>query len=524
MTQSSIAIVGSGIVGTTIASLLTQKGYDVDVFEKGAEYPYPHAPQFQEEVHYMYENPTYRPPDDLKDVTVSGDYQPDLNQDFYMVVGGSSTRWSGIALRMIPNDFKTKTLYGYGEDWPIAYDDIEPYYCKAEELLGVSGTDTDNPFAPPRSKPYPMPAFELTYQDALFAEKLRKDGIILHTTPQTRTRIAYGDRPACENYGPCEVCPTGARYSPNYHLQLAQKTGKCKIHTNVSVRKILLNQSGQAKGLIYQQVGDTKEQEHTAKVVIIAANAVESARLLLLSKNEQHPNGIGNNSAHVGQHLTFHHGWHGHLHYKDPVYPARFGGWTGQCHQFIDPPTRSKHGGTKIEFPFIDAPDKFLIAPTDPWKTGADVIAEFENIKHWQGIRFHSEASEGPKKYVSLSEKRDRFGDRFAHVHYQTDDRDYETYQFVSKLFGRIASATGADDTLFMKFKQFTSTAHHHGTCRMGTDPKNSVVDSYGKVHGISNLFIAGGSTFIGSATVNPTLTMVALAIRTSEYISEQVK
>lgn len=524
MTQSSIVIVGSGIVGTTIAYLLAQKGYDVDVFEKGAEYPYPHASQFQEEVHYMYENPTYKPPEDLKNVPTSGDYQRDLNQDFYMVVGGSATRWSGITLRMIPNDFKTKTLYGYGEDWPITYDEIEPYYCKAEELLGVSGTDADNPFAPRRSKPYPMPPFELTYQDVLFAEKLRQDGITLHTTPQARTRVSYGDRPACENYGPCEVCPTGARYSPNYHLQLAQKTGKCKVHTNVAARRIIVDQSGQATGIIYQKIGETKEQEHAAGVVIVAANAVESARLLLLSKTERYPDGIGNTSGHVGKHLTFHHGWHGELHYKEPVYPARFGGWTGQCHQFIDPPTRSKHGGTKIEFPFIDAPDKFLRAPTDQWKTGSDVIAEFENIKHWHAVRFHSEASEGPEKYVALSEKRDRLGDPFAHVYYQADDRDYETYQFVSQLFKRIAVATGADDTLFMQFKQFSSTAHHHGTCRMGTDPKNSVVDPYGKVHGISNLFLAGGSTFVGSATVNPTLTMVALAIRTSEYISQQVK
>jgi choline dehydrogenase-like flavoprotein len=524
MTQSSVAIVGSGIVGATIAYLLTQKGFDVDIFEKGPEYPYPHEPQFQEEIVYAYENPAYASPPDLKNLTLTGDYTSDLRGDFYMVVGGSATRWSGITLRMIPSDFRTKTLYGYGEDWPITYDDIEPYYCKAEAFLGVSGTDKDNPFAPKRSKPYPMPPFELTYQDTQFAEKLKNSGIVLHTTPQARTRLAYGDRPACENYGPCQVCPTGARYSPNYHLQLAQKTGRCKVHPNVSVRRIIVNTSGQAKGIVYQRNNETKEQEHGAKVVIIAANAIESARLLLLSKSEQYPDGVGNNSGHVGKHLTFHHGWHGGLHYKDPVYPARFGGWTGQIHQFLDPPTRREHGATKIEFPFIYAPDEFLGTFNSKWKTGSDVIAEFENIKHWHSVRFHSEASVGPEKYVVLSEQRDRFGDPFAHVHYALNERDHETYLFTQKLFKQLVAATGADDTQFKNFKDFGSTAHHHGTCRMGNDPKDSVVNSYGKVHGISNLFLAGGSMFVGSAAVNPTLTMVALAIRTTDYIIGQAK
>ncbi|MDJ0796159.1 MAG: GMC family oxidoreductase [Calothrix sp. MO_167.B12] len=523
MTQSTIAIVGSGIVGTTIAYLLTQKGYDVDIFEKGPEYPYPHRTQFEEEIAYVYENPAYRLPPDLKDITRSSDLKHNLNGDFYAVEGGSSTRWSAITLRMIPSDFKTKTLYGYGEDWPITYDDIEAYYSKAEEFLGVSGTDADNPFAPRRSKPYPLPPFELSYQDQIFAEKLKAKGIILHSTPQARTRLKYGDRPACDNYGPCQVCPNGARYSPNYHLQLAKKTGKCKVHANVTVRRIITDKSGRATGIVYQQNNQAKQKEHAAKVVIIAANAIESPRLLLLSKNEQHPNGIGNNSGHVGKHLSFHHGWHGELRYKKPTYPARFGGWTGQSHQFLDPPTRKKHGGIKIEFPFINAPDEFLFASPEKWKTAADVLANFEDIKHWHGIRFHSEVSVGPGKYVTLSKKRDRFGDPFAHVEYKTDERDYETYKFASQLFKKIASATDAEQTKFFQFQEFTTTAHHHGTCRMGKDLKSSVVDQYGKVHGISNLFVAGGSSFVGSAAVNPTLTMVALAMRTADYIRDQV-
>ena len=119
----------------------------------------------------------------------------DLNSERVMVVGGTATVWQAVTLRMLPQDFKTRTWYGYGEDWPLVYDDLEPYYCKAEALLGVSGTDADNPFAPRRSSPYPLPAFELSYDDAIFADRLRQHGIVLHTTPQARTRAAYGGRP-----------------------------------------------------------------------------------------------------------------------------------------------------------------------------------------------------------------------------------------------------------------------------------------------------------------------------------------
>jgi len=523
MSQSTVAIVGSGIVGTTIAYLLTKKGYDVDVFEKGPDYPYPHTAQFREQVLYLHENPAYISPTDLKHLTLSGDYQRNLNGDFYMVVGGSATRWSGITLRMIPNDFKTKTLYGYGEDWPLAYGDLEPYYCKAESLLGVSGTDSDNPFAPPRSKPHPLPPFELSYDDVIFAEKLRAHGIVLHTTPQARTRKDYGDRVACENYGPCWVCPTGARYSPNYHLMHALKTGKCKLHTNVSVRRIVVDKSGKATGLVYQPNDKSQEQEHSAKIVIVAANAIESARLLLLSADERHPNGLGNNTGHVGKHLTFHHGWYGEMHYKETLYPSRFGGWTGQCHQFLDPPSRGKHGSVKIEFPFIHEPDPFLSAADLKWATSSDVIEHVKEVQHQQPIRLHSEASTGPEKYVTLSKDRDRFGDPFAHVQYSLNDFDYETYQFATKLFDQFAEATQADQKKWTEPKGFGSTAHHHGTCRMGITQRDSVVDSFGKMHDIPNLFVAGGSTFVGSAAVNPTLTMVALAIRTANYLMEQI-
>jgi len=178
MSESTVAIIGSGIVGSIMAYLFTQKGINVNVFEKGPEYPYPHETQFQEKIYYLYDNPKYDLPTNIKNITVSGNYPRNPVNELCMWVGGSATKWRAITLRMRPEDFKTNSLYRYGTDWPISYDDLEPYYCKAEAMLGVSGTDKDNPFAPWRSKPYPLPPFPLSYDDLILAERLKKMALL----------------------------------------------------------------------------------------------------------------------------------------------------------------------------------------------------------------------------------------------------------------------------------------------------------------------------------------------------------
>jgi len=527
MTESTVAVVGSGIVGTTIAYHLTNKGCDVELFEKGPEYAYPHAPQFREQILYLYDNPSNRLPKDLQNLTHSGDYGGDLNHERVMVVGGTATVWQAVTLRMLPQDFKTRTLYGYGEDWPLVYDDLEPYYCRAEALLGVSGTDADNPFAPRRSKPHPLPPFELSYDDAVFAERLRQHGVVLHTTPQARTRVAYEERPGCMNFGTCRVCPIGVRYSPNYHLLRAIETGRCRVHPNTSVRRLIVDRAGQAKALIYQSNDEATEREHSANVIVVAAGALESARLLLLSASKRHPDGVGNDSGHVGKHLMFHHIWSGNLHYKDHFHPGRFGGYTGQTHQFLDPPNRGKHGGVMIQFSshFFSNRVTFRDDVPKELQTGPEVVEFLNTERHWRSIVLQAESTPSPQKYVTLSEQRDRYGDPYAHVHYESATFDRETYGFACKLFDRFMAATGADEATFARDRDedFTSGHHHMGTCRMGHEARDSVVDQFGKIHGTPNLFVMGGSNFVSSSAVNPTLTMVALAIRTADYIVDQL-
>jgi choline dehydrogenase-like flavoprotein len=157
----------------------------------------------------------------------------------------------------------------------------------------------------------------------------------------------------------------------------------------------------------------------------------------------------------------------------------------------------------------------------EQWRTGSEVVEFLNAQRHWRVMVVKAESTPGPQKYVTRSTQRDRFGDPYVHVHYEAIALDHETYRFGRELFDRFMAATGADEGKFAS--TFTSGHHHMGTCRMGHGVRDSGVDQFGKIHGIPNLFVVGGSNFVSPSAVNPTLTMVALAIRTTEYIVDRL-
>ncbi|MBI5709154.1 MAG: GMC family oxidoreductase [Candidatus Eisenbacteria bacterium] len=522
MSESTVAIVGSGIAGTAIAHALTLRGHDVVVFEKGPDFPYPAEKQFRESVLYDHSDPAGAIADDLGHMTEGNDGEKKLLPERVMVVGGCATQWAGIALRMAPRDFRTRTLYRLDEDWPLSYEELEPWYGHAESLLGVSGTDDDNPFAPPRSRPFPLPPFELSWDDRVLAARLKSHGIHIHTTPQARTRLDYDGRPGCANIGTCYMCPIGARYMPNHHLRLAAATGRCTVRSDVSVRRIVMDASGRARALVIRAHGTSADREHAARVIVVAAGSFETPRLLLLSHDARHPDGLGNQGGHVGRHLVFHHLWSGHMHYREDLFAGRAGFWTGQSHQFCDPPTRARHGGIKVEFSTAFAPQHEKRAAS--MSSAAAALAAFEPARRCRRVTMHTESDTSPRKVVRLSEARDRFGDPCAHVEYRLSEYDRQTFRFGRELFERVAAASGASEREFCDIRDFDTYNHYMGTCRMGAGPADSVVDPHGRVHGCPNLYLAGLSIFVGGGgPLNPTLTAVALALRTAEKIAEEL-
>lgn len=526
MSRRPIVIVGSGIAATTVAYHLTQAGHTVEMFEKGPAFPYPHAQQYAEQIHYFYENPAFKLPSDVQNHTIAGDYRHELENERGMVVGGSATHWWGTTPRMIPSDFQTQSRFGYGADWPISYDDLEPYYVRAERHIGVSGTTDDTSFAPWRSAPYPLPPFALSAFDRTAQTQLREAGIEIHTTPQARLRAAYDDRAGCANFGVCHVCPIGARYSPNHHLQRVLDTGRCTLHTNTSVRRIVMDANGRAEGVLVQRNDAATPQERPARLVVVAAGAIETARLLLLSTSPTHPDGVGNDGGHVGRNLTFHHIWSTPIRLHAPVHGGRVGPATARSFQFLDPETRGRHGGVNLGLD--DRIDLRWLAPTLDYWDAASGEAMLERMRpyllHHRTVNFHAESIPDDGKYVALSDATDRFGDPFAHVQYTSADFDVATFAYAQSLSKRITDALDADVSAPMEDPtNYDSGAHHMGTCRMGDGPGDSVVDAYGRVHGTDNLFVAGSSVFVGgSGSVQPTLTLTALAIRTADYLIDQ--
>jgi choline dehydrogenase-like flavoprotein len=297
------------------------------------------------------------------------------------------------------------------------------------------------------------------------------------------------------------------------------ETGRCTLRSNVSVRRIVSEPSGRARAVIYQRNDSKKEEEQAAEIIVVAAGAIESARLLLRSTSSQAPNGLGNAAGHLGQHFSLHHLWSGSLRFRERLYPGRIGAFTGQSHQFLDGPGRGQHGSIKLE---LSSSTSRGLGGQWSWTTGAEIVEALQTRPNWRLVVMHAESPPSSEKYVTLSEKRDRFGDPLAHVHYQSSEFDYATHRHASELFQTIAEASGAESWQFPRVDDFHSGHHHMGTCRMGHGSRDSVVDRFGRLHGASGLFVVGASTFVGPSGVNPTLTIVALAMRTADYIIAQ--
>jgi glucose dehydrogenase len=525
--MKKVIIVGGGITGITLAYQLVKAGYAVDLFENGPPTPYPHTPQFEAEVLYAnkFADPiTFPPafPTGIKGIRQVGDYGRVIDDERIMCVGGQATRWFGITPRLQRESFTPRTLQGFGVDWPISYEDLEPYYCLAENHIGISGSNDDNPFAPPRSRSYPLPPFELSYQDLILAEKLKAAGIVTHTTPQARARHDFGDRPQCQNYGVCETCPVGARYSPNHHLQQIEGSQLLKVHTDCLVRRLII-EKGRAVGILFHAGHALTGQEHRADIIIVAAGAIETARLLLLSKtNGIHRDGIGNASGQVGRNFGMHHVFWGEMMFDHPVMPGRAGPPTLLSHQFTEPKGKRDHGGMSIEifdgYPYGSIDRITAQPPID----GENALKALRSVLNKRTLTLNAETIPDPDKYIDLSGPKDRFGDPFAAMTYKLNDFDHRTYQQGLRIADRIANAVGAT-ALMPPIEQFWSGHHHLGTCRMGQGMHDSVVDSFGAVHETPGLYVCGGATFPTVTPLQPTLTMVALAIRSAERITEEL-
>ncbi|WP_191621275.1 GMC family oxidoreductase [Marinihelvus fidelis] len=536
-------IVGSGASGGILARELSTAGFDVVVLEQG---PYRTAADFShdEMVNFIQGEMTSHPgwndpqtfrddPDAVADANANGGLPPAL---YARTVGGASVHFSGNYWRMRPLDFKERSLLGPMSgtgfaDWPISYDELEPYYTRVEWEIGVSGEP--GPFDPPRSKPYPLPPMPVKSSGVLLEKGARALGLHPQAAPVAILSQAYNGRPACVHCGFCMGfgCEMNAKSSTLATvLPQAEATGRCEIRPLSTVYRVDTGDDGRVDQVRYYDAQGA-EQAQKARAVILAANGAETPRLLLMSASSAHPDGLANSSGLVGKYLMGN--GHSTLHatFDEPVNDWKSIQVTRIIHDFYETdPARGHYGGGGIDArPLLNAtPLMHALTETGMGtpRWGKDFRRDVDfGFSHHVAVLGSTTSVPLERNSVSLDPTvTDDKGRPALRVTYRDHDDDLAMMQFLQDRGEEIMDAAGARRTWREPVVPQTLLAHLLGTCRMGNDPATSVVDAAHRSHDVPNLFICDGSSLVSSGRGQPTLTIQALAFRAADKIIEAAR
>ena len=530
------AIVGSGAAGGILAKELSTAGFNVVVFEQG---PHRRAGDFSHDEYSVIfghellgggseaSGQTFR---HTEDEVAKPLMLPPVR--YAQTVGGSSVHFSANFWRFRESDFKERSLLGpiggtNFADWPITYDELEPYYTRVDWEIGVSGAP--GPFDAPRSKPFPMPPLPIKSSGVLLEKAAKKLGLHAQWEPHAILSQPFNGRAPCIKCGHCMFfgCEVGAKSSSlAAMIPLAEASGRCEIRAESAVFRIVTDTNGRASEVLYYD-REGRERGQKARAVILAANGAETPRLLLLSANERFPQGLANSSGFVGRNLMFN--AHGVVDavFEHPLNEYRSVQVSKVIHDFYESdPKRGFYGGGGIDAralwsatPILHA---FIGTPPDIRKWGKgfkDAIAH--NFTRQMSLAIATTSLAMDRNNITLDpERRDRWGRPAIRVTYQDHDDDLATVAFLLERSKEIADAAGAQK--FWAHPQELSTGGEHllGTARMGDDPATSVVDRFHRSHDVPNLFICDGSSLVTSGRGQPTMTIMALAFRAAEHIA----
>ncbi len=532
-------VVGAGAGGGVVAKELAENGLSVILFERGG------WPDYDKHINDELisqrtsvlgaafgpdhrKNPRVRVyADGSRQIVtpIKGDYGNNA-----ACVGSGTVSYGAMAWRFMPEDFKMRSTYGHVEgstldDWPISYEDLEPFYEKAEWEIGVAGDDSQNPFAPPRAKAHPMPPFENNMEGKVLAEACKRLGLNPFPIPMLRNSVPYNGRPACIRNRTCVgfACPVdGKNGTHNTVIPKAVATGNCEVRVHCQVAEILSDASGNIIGVSYFDE-EGKGQKQTADLVVISAAATETARLLLNSTNERFPNGLGNNNDWVGRNLQGH-AYTGAIGIFDDII-TDFAG-PGATMGFCD--YNHHHdgiiGGGLLCNEFNALPYLFSkLRPPGAPRWGKEHKAfQMKNIKRTAGL--HGPIQEIPnyESRVSIDpEVRDYWGIPVLALSGERHPLDHEHCKWLSAKAEAVLKEAGAAKTWqSVGGRGLSGGQHQAGTARMGDDPETSVCNRYGQVHGIDNLFVADGSLFPTNGGFNPALTILAVGYWVAEHIN----
>jgi choline dehydrogenase-like flavoprotein len=506
-----VVIIGSGAGGGTLANELCQKGIKVVVLEAGALQS---SASFINDEWKSFSQIAW-----LDNRTTSGSWRvardfPNLPAWICKTVGGTTTHWAGASLRLQDHEFRVRTVYGdikgaNLQDWPLTLKELEPYYDRAEDKMGVTrthgiaGLPGNNNF-----KVLHAGATKLGYKE-------------VHTGNMAINSAPRDDRARCMQLGFCfQGCKSGAKWSTLYtELPKADKTGNLDLRPESHVLRIEHNDAGKATGVVYMDK-DGKEQRQKARLVCVAGNSIETPRLLLLSASNKFPDGLANSSGQVGRNYMRHMTGSVYGVFKQPVNMYRGTTMAGIVRdEAANNPKRGFVGGYEMETLSLGIP--FMAAFLNPGGWGADFAWAMDHYAHTAGMWLVGEDMPRETNRVTLNrDVKDKYGSPVPNVHFDDHENDVAMREHAFTQGQRVYQAAGAITTI--RTPPYPST-HNLGTCRMGADAKTSVCNGYGQTHDVSNLFISDGSQFTTGGAENPTLTIVTLAIRQAEYIAKQM-
>jgi choline dehydrogenase-like flavoprotein len=457
------------------------------------------------------------------------------------IVGGRTNHWGRIALRFSPVDFKSKTRDGIGEDWPISYDDLAPYYDKVESYIGVFGTKENVPSAPDGVfLPPPKPrCTELLIKKA--CDKLNITCIPARLAILTKP---LNGRPACHYCGQCgRGCVTASNFSSSQVLiPPALQTGRLTLIPNAMAREILVAADGKATGVSYIDKTTRSEKRISARAVVVAASACESARLLLNSKSHLFPDGLANSSGQVGRNLTDSVGSDGSGHFPsmERMPPHNHDG-TGGMHMYMPWWKCDRRNdfprGYHIEFGGgreMPAAGMFHEVCKEFEGYGASLKATCRK-RYGTTIEFagRGEMVPNPDTFCELDPNAlDQWGIPVLRFHFRWSEYELRQAKDMQETFKAIVEAAGGqyltrtriDGPYPFGIQPGGKIIHEVGTARMGSDPKTSVLNEFCQSHDVKNLFVTDGASLVTNPDKNPTLTIMALSWRASEHLLAEAK
>lgn len=523
--SADIVIIGSGICGAMAATHLLKQGASVLILEAG-------GPIDRGRVVAAFRNSTrksdWMSPYTCSDIAPHPIYKPTDNgylvqggpypypAEYIRGVGGTTWHWAAQAWRLVPGDMRIKTLYNLGVDWPMSYEELDPFYQQAEEIWGVSGAENTGS---PRSQPFPMEPVTEPYAMRRIRERLAPAFPVVGNTTARNSR-AYDGRPACCGNNSCQpICPIDAQYHGGIAIQTAVDAG-AQLQVNAVVYRIEHDDKGHIVAVHYF---DADKQSHrvTGKTFILAANGIESPKLLLMSTSEKYPNGIANSSGMVGRNLMDHPGTSVEFYADEPVYFGRGPMRPGSINNLRDGEFRGERSALRIDVANT-SPVRYLterLVRQGYYGKALNDKLTFQSERFIQ-LKCLLEMLPEPENRVVLSKtEKDEWGIPRLEVYYKFPEYVHRGYDQSMLDFQKIVKEMGGTDVVYSKRGVYDNNQHITGTMIMGSDPKDSVVDGDCRTHDHPNLFIAGTGIMPSASTVNSTLSGTALALRMADTV-----